>query len=236
MLTTLDSITSLEQRWQRELATTPHDFGVLGHQTCADLQHTIRTTNRSKRDQITYELVRQVQAGDTLAGELLLHTLLPKLKSLIAKIRSAAGCSSTDAADTILATAWEEIHALGTHITTSILGQIGQNTARRCMRTWGPSQRTLPHPEPSELLAESDIPHNAAEQLAEVFRWASETGTLTHTELRILATTELGLTEDREALAAELGMSPDSLRRRSNRIRQSLRSAIERHITTHGRW
>lgn len=235
------SIKQLTRTWDAATAQRRHEFGQLGLLTCEQARDRLRGPDS---DVVARELVTLAQNGDQLAGQVLVVALLPKVVSLSRSYAGAGGLELEDTTDTLIATMWEEIHALGPHITRSVLAQIGLNTKRRHIRTW-----TAPSSSPYLEATHSDLPldelladlegtgsTSSVADLAEVFAWARETDVLTAQDIRILATVELGLPEDRAALANELGIAADSLRRRSTRLRDKLREAVRGYITQAGSW
>lgn len=250
---------SLHQEWTTVLGTQEHCFGTLGTWTNQALRHHIQRDlvgDREALDRALLELLKLSKAGDKNSSRMLLQLLLPKAPSLGRRCIGLRQMPIDDAIATAISALWESIHSYPIHRERHVLGNLVLDALSVITTQFASMDRDglyvnltdndddLDAALNRELDLSSQEPTSdtsASAQLVSVLTWAIDSGALSPDEVRILARAELAdSTEERHAqrtaLAAELGISRDSVNRRVWRVRSKLVDAVQAHIALHGRW
>lgn len=218
----LPSTTIQLRRWAR---TQPI---LTGYTTPGDLIDAIDAAPQDVAEQHLIALVRIYQAGNQLAGRIVLQAMLPAINRIVAN-------RSIDDQQSVLAEFWIVLSTIAvTDTTTRIAANLKLSTLRAITR---PTR-----PEPEVLQADpliwraSDIaedPTEAATDLVDVIAWAHNTNAITNDEAAILAFAYTGPhTDYTRPLAIHLGIAPEAAKKRITRAREKLINAVRQHLDT----
>jgi hypothetical protein len=229
---------ALLDEWNSTLANRSHDFNGLGIITCDEAIEAIRRPQPSEdRDRFLLGLLELERAGDEIAGRVVLKSFLPlafRLARTCSSTRQLWRHSPTDATATTIAALWEVIHTYPLHRTNSVAGNIRLECIKLLEKGLGTHEEVevTVDDETLERLVNDTTEvwgDDAFNDLVVLFTWAIDTGTLTREEVQLLARIELTENnpgDERDAAAAELGISRETLNRRVCRIRTKLMRAV----------
>lgn len=216
----------------------------------------------ARRDAMLLALLRRCQDGDRLAGQVVLHAMLPKVVSLALGIfrRPDVSGERDEAASLAVAAMWQAIAEYPvSRRPTAVPGNLGLNALSVVQRGHTGSshhKRTFPERpcgdvrllvEPAHRDLDPDAPRLAGPvdaELCMLLAWGVRTGTVSRPEALLLARVyglaePLGHEVDGPAIAQELGLTWAALRQRCHRIARRLGQAavaegIQSATPTHG--
>lgn len=224
---------STVQRWAA-------DHPVLaGANRPADIVDAVDAAPTERQDAILLALLRLTQAGEQLAGRILVQQMLPRLASLRWTIKTPIATSADyrhcqDRVHIIVATFWEIVATYPVERRpTRVAANLALDTLGHVCRIADRSPDLLPH-EPideGELLNRHAPQHpqlaaEQAEEMPAILRWATDTGVLTtqaaHLLNDIYAQGEAPLDYSRRT-----GISHASVKQQCLRAKRRLRAALD---------
>ncbi|WP_159701363.1 hypothetical protein [Arthrobacter sp. 18067] len=233
---TIGLIGRMNHEWDTVIAPSRKHYGALGYITGVQALSTLTTAGIQDRDGIYWGMLSEVQEGNKDAERLLLQAMLAKAVNLSRNCRGLIAMPSQDALCVAVGAMWESIRTFPLHKTEKVVGNLAMN-ALQIITLTHPAPANLPDAhEDSELdriiAAEREtdehVIHSATplEELLKVILWATETGTLTQEEAKLLGRFTVSTREEKYALAEELGLGRYSLTTYASLIKAKLRTAL----------
>lgn len=185
-----------------------------------------RTVGVVARDEVLGSLGARA-GGDEMAARVLLQLLLPGAKALVARYRWSAE-SVEELAAAVVADLYDRIRALpaGTRrrcLAPAVLLDVAKRMQRRVARARRREQVRLDDIDPDE--APSYEPERAAQELAELLRWATAHGHLSAAEAELIRLTRV-VEVPVAVLSATTGERPQTIRQRRLRAERALVAAV----------
>lgn len=227
-------LTTLQTRWNAELADQLLDLGPLGCETVSTWLQRVRSSTRATQDVLLHALLSATRDGEVVAVEVLLQALVPAVRRATAGLRSLDDFTPADRAGAAVAAAWEAIRCYrlerDTHVFITLL-----RDARRVLappptanqRHIADKTVTVDAADLADLAGPQPAPTVPAEvRLAAVLSWARQARILTTTEIDLLIrVTVRG--EPVTEIATGLGITVGGVRRRVERTQARLTAAVQ---------
>jgi hypothetical protein len=226
-----------------------HDC-LAGLDTPGQVIEHIAASGRAVKDQVLRVLLSLVRDGDRLAGQVLLHTMLPLLAKMPKSIRAPRGEDGYEQVlQRVLADFWEVIVAGPEPTRPDVAGRLRMDTLnrvtshRRSRDVWEDHVCYCEAGEPASNIAmtgthatgynsageDGDLnPHG---DLASVLLWMRDRGDFTAEEARFFGEVYLVSDGDQKAAAERLGLSHAATRQRISRLRNRLCAAVAAEIS-----
>ncbi len=215
---------------------------LAGPASLGELLDRIDRTHGSAEDDLLLALLRLTQAGQQLAGRVLLQAMLPKIARMVRTMRSTTSEDRLieDRRHIAVATFWEVLNAYPVHRRqTGVAGNLALDTLHQL--TSGlrkpPADIPLDPDEAGERLALRCYQEprlfgeglSADADLLEVIAWGVDVAAITSQEASVLVRVYLPDPRDRRrgaGVAQDLGISHAALRQRCSRARRQLIAAV----------
>lgn len=217
----LPSTTIQLRRWARS-----HPI-LTGYTTPGDLIDAIDAAPQDVAEQHLVALVRIYQAGNQLAGRIVLQAMLPAINRIVAN-------RSVDDQQSVLAEFWIVLSTINvTDATTRIAANLKLSTLRGITRPARPDAEVLyadpltwHAPDERDQVADIDTP-----DIADVIAWARHINAITNDEAAILTYAYAGPhTDYTRPLAAHLAITPEAAKKRCTRAREKLINAVRHQL------
>lgn len=233
---TIGLIGQMNHEWDTVIAPARQNYGSFGYITGAESLSTLTTAGAKDRDRIYWGMLSEVHAGNKDAERVLLQAMLAKAVNLSRNCRGLLALPSQDALCVAVGSMWESIRTFPLHKTEKVVGNLAMN-ALQIITTTHPAPANLPDAredsdldriiasarETDEHVIQSATP---LEELLKVILWATETGTLTPDEAKLLGRFTVSTREEKYALADELGLGRYSLTTYASLMKAKLRKAL----------
>lgn len=239
-----------------EASTTVRGWAVdhdelTGMTTPGQILDLIAASGSSTKDQVLRVLLALVGSGDRLAGQVLLHTMLPLLTEMPKSIRSPRGEEGyEETLQRVLAEFWEVIVAPRVLARPGVAGRLRMDTLhrvtahRRSKDVWEEHVCYDESPVDHSQAAPVDGPgphlvaHSPARQrdldpdgdLIGVLLWMRDCGEFSAEEARFFGEVYLVSGGDQKAAAERLGLSHAATRQRITRLRNRLCASVAAEV------
>lgn len=211
------------------------------------------------KDQVLRVLLGLARNGDRLAGQVLLHTMLPVLAAMPKTIRSPYGYEEN--LRRVLGEFWEVVLAERQLTRPGVAGRLRMDTLHRVTSShrrwtydvWGNHVQVFApedfaqfdnspawHRETSPTMGDSSLSQgrdpaqryelNPNGDLASLLLWMRDNGDFTNDEARFFGEVYLASGGDQKAAAERLGLSHAATRQRVTRLRNRLCAAVKAEI------
>jgi hypothetical protein len=233
---TIGLIGQMNHEWDTVIAPFRSNYGSFGYLTGAEALSTLLESGSQARDRIYWGMLSEVHSGNKAAERVLLQAMLAKAVNLSRNCRGLLVLPSPDAMCVAVGAMWEAIRTFPMHQTQKVVGTLALN-ALQIITTTHPAPANLPEAREDSALdriiasekdADEHVIHSATplEELLKVIIWATETGTLTAEEAKLLGRFTVSTREEKYALAEELGLGRYSLTTYASLIKAKLRTAL----------
>ncbi|MFB8386501.1 hypothetical protein ACFC3F_05080 [Microbacterium sp. NPDC055910] len=227
-------MTRLNSEWTTQIAAKEYEFGSLGFHTAGALLEQIRTTKGAAQDALLYELVTLAHQGDRTAERVVLQSLIPAAQRMAHRVRSLDDFDRHDRVGYAIGAAWESIQKYKLHLHARVMANLTMNMLGILAPEKTANDRLIADktaPMAADVLeieagAWQEPERTPEEQLANLFTWALDIKLVTTDELALLSRTALS-DEKHADIASELGLSTACLRKRADRIRARIATAVQ---------
>lgn len=227
------------QRWA---ASHP---ALAGASRPADIVDAVEAAPADRQDAILLTLLRLTQAGEQLAGRILLQQMLPRLARLRHRIKTPASSSADyrlqeDRSHIIVATFWEVVATYPIERRpTRVAANLALDTLGQVYRIADRNPEIIPDEpiEDGQLLntcgplypaAEPQPADDPDDELPAILRWATTTGVLTPAAAQLLNDI-YALGEPPLEYSRRTGLSHASIKQQCVRAKRRLRAALDHH-------
>lgn len=193
--------------------------------TPGDLVDAIDAAPQDIAEQHLIALVRIYQAGNQLAGRIVLQAMLPAINRIVAN-------RSIDDQQSVLAEFWIVLSTITiTDTTTRIAANLKLSTLRAITRPARPNPELLQADPLIWHAPEATDDTTDTTDLADVIAWAHHTNAITTDEAAILTFAYTGHhTDYTRPLATHLGIAPEAAKKRCTRAREKLINAVRQQL------
>lgn len=227
-------MTRLNSEWTVQIAAKEYEFGSLGFHTAGALLEQIRTTKGAVQDALLYELVTLAHHGDRTAERVVLQSLIPAAQRMAHRVRSLDDFDRHDRVGYAIGAAWESIQKYKLHLHARVMANLTMNMLGILAPEKTANDRLIADktaPMAADVLeieagAWHEPERTPEEQLANLFTWALDIKLVTTDELALLSRTALS-DEKHADIATDLGLSLACLRKRADRIRARIATAVQ---------
>lgn len=193
----------------------------------------IASADSLERDRVLHALLRANRDGESLAGRVLLQTMLGRVQRLA---HTARGRGLEDPVAAAAAAMWAAIATYPLHRRTAVASNLAMESLRALPRpvkaplAAGEALEGLIHHEQSCGRLSADFETDPGQQAQATLLWALDTGALSGEEVRLLTRSYLQPTSSTEELAAELKISAAAVKMRRSRAVRRLGVAVRAHL------
>lgn len=223
----LDS--KLRREWEDEISDRVHGFGSFGIMTAGAMLEQARRVDDEDRDELLHKLLCLAHRGDRTAERVLLQLLIPAARSMAHRVHSLDELSRNDRVDIAIGAAWESIRRYKLHLRARVMANL----------TMGTLSVIAPKPSANDRLVagvtscvtDEVLEHVAGawtepepspeSELANLLTWAVDTHVVTTDEVALLGRAYLG-EESHTAIATDLGITSEGVRKRLARVRNRI--------------
>ncbi len=223
----LDS--KLRREWEDEISDRVHGFGSFGIMTAGAMLEQARRVVDEDRDELLHELLCLAHRGDRTAERVLLQLLIPAARSMAHRVHALDELSRNDRVDIAIGAAWESIRRYKLHLRARVMANL----------TMGTLSVIAPKPSANDRLVagvtscvtDEVLEHVAGawtepepspeSELANLLTWAVDTHVVTTDEVALLGRAYLG-EESHTAIATDLGITSEGVRKRLARVRNRI--------------
>lgn len=220
----------INAEWAERTGPRYRDYGPLGLRRGDDLVRVIRTGTAAQQDATAHALLTLAQSGHRDAERVLLQEVTRVARSMAHRVRMLDDMSNGDRVGVAVSAGWEAVSTYPLHLRERVLA----NLHMRMLSVLSPrmtandrqitAQTTPVEDDALEHLAPvlAGVPQAPVEvRLADLFTWAVDTRVLNRSEVALLVRSALD-EAPRSVVAAEAGLTVDSLRTKMRRIRNRL--------------
>lgn len=223
----LDS--KLRREWEDGISDRVHGFGSFGIMTAGAMLEQVRRVVDEDRDELLHELLCLAHRGDRTAERVLLQLLIPAARSMAHRVHALDELSRNDRVDIAIGAAWESIRRYKLHLRARVMANL----------TMGTLSVIAPKPSANDRLVagvtscvtDEVLEHVAGawtepepspeSELANLLTWAVDTHVVTTDEVALLGRAYLG-EESHTAIATDLGITSEGVRKRLARVRNRI--------------
>lgn len=232
-------LTAVDREWEQRYAGAAFDLNGGTCLTAEEVVQHLRTLVPSARDAALLTVIDLAQSGDRTAQHVILQTMRSTVLNLATRRMPLRKLPHAEAVDIAVTAMLETVALYPTNRwKSSVTTNLARKTQARLVHedTGGDSVQATELDETIVEALDHDIEESPEAAIATVLSWALESATLTPDEVRLVATWELGDAASRARLSEETGISQQTLRQRSYRLRTKIHAAVQRHIADVGRW
>ncbi|MCS6553265.1 hypothetical protein NYS55_17740 [Curtobacterium flaccumfaciens pv. flaccumfaciens] len=219
----------LRREWEDEISGRVHAFGSFGIMTAAAMLEQARRGVDEDRDELLHELLCLAHHGDQTAERVLLQLLIPAARNMAHRVHALDELSRNDRVDIAIGAAWESIRRYKLHLRARVMANL----------TMGTLSVIAPKPSANDRLVagvttcvtDEVLEHVAGawtkpepspeSELANLLTWAVDTHVVTTDEVALLDRAYLG-EESHTAIATDLGITSEGVRKRLARVRNRI--------------
>ena len=229
-ITAAPLVRQINAEWAERTGPCYRDYGTLGFRTGDDLVRVLRTGCVDEQDATVHALLTLAQAGHAHAERVLLQEVVRVARGMARRVRMLDDMRSSDRVGVAISAGWEAMHTYPLHLRERVLA----NLHMRMLSVLSPkltandrviASRTSPWDDEALDDVAPTVPGQLEPpvelQLADLFTWAIDTRVLDRSEVALLVRTAID-EAPRAVVAAEAGLTVDSLRTKVRRIRTRL--------------
>lgn len=219
----------LRREWENEFADRAHVFGAGGAHTGQEMLDLARELTEADRDELLHDLLRLAHDGDRTAERVLLQLLVPAARSMAHRVHALDELSRNDRVDIAIGAAWESIRRYKLHLRARVLANLTMGTLSVIAPKPSANDRLIA--DRTNCVTDEILEHVAGawtepepspeSELANLLTWAVDTHVVSTDEVALLGRAYLG-EESHAAIASDLGITAEGVRKRLARVRNRI--------------
>lgn len=216
----------LRREWENEFADHAHVFGERGAYTGQGMLELARELIDDARDALLHDLLRLAHDGDQTAERVLLQLLIPAARSMAHRVHALDELNRNDRVDIAIGAAWESIRRYKLHLRARVMANLTMGTLSVIAPKPTANDRLIA--DRTNYVTDEMLEHVAGawsepepspeSELANLLTWAVDTHVVSTDEVALLGRAYLD-EESHAAIAADLGITAEGVRKRLSRVR-----------------